>query len=374
MQTVRIILVGGFLGAGKTTLLWRAAERLAARGLAVGLITNDQAPDLVDTGLLALEGLPVREVAGSCFCCNFRGLLDAADALRRDVRADVLVAEPVGSCTDLSATILQPLKDRFAAEFVPAPLSVLADPARLAAVLDEAPGDLHPSAAYIVRKQLEEADVLVLNKVDALAAEARDDLVARARERFAGAEVRCLSARTGEGVDEWLDAVLAGRAAGRRILDVDYDTYAEGEAVLGWLNAAVRLESTGEAAADWRRVAVELLEGLRRTFGARGAAVGHVKLLLAAGEGRYVANLTRTDAPVEVQGEVPGAPAEAALVLNARVEMAPETLEGIVREALARAAGPGVAVMVRQLRSLSPGRPQPTHRYDRVVGEDAPPA
>jgi G3E family GTPase len=52
MATIRLILVGGFLGAGKTTLLHGAATRLVTRGFRVGLITNDQAPDLVDTRLL----------------------------------------------------------------------------------------------------------------------------------------------------------------------------------------------------------------------------------------------------------------------------------------------------------------------------------
>lgn len=57
MSPTRIIFVGGFLGAGKTTLLWRAAELLARRGKRVGLITNDQAPDLVDTKFRAGRGL-----------------------------------------------------------------------------------------------------------------------------------------------------------------------------------------------------------------------------------------------------------------------------------------------------------------------------
>ncbi len=52
----KLILVGGFLGAGKTTLLWEAARRLGAAGQAVGLITNDQAPDLVDTAFLSRSG------------------------------------------------------------------------------------------------------------------------------------------------------------------------------------------------------------------------------------------------------------------------------------------------------------------------------
>jgi G3E family GTPase len=151
MPTVQLILVGGFLGSGKTTLLWQAATRLAAAGKRVGLITNDQAPDLVDTGLLTEQGMNVREVAGSCFCCNFPALIAAAESLRNDVRADVLIAEPVGSCTDLSATILQPLKDKFAQDFVLSPLSVLADPQRLREVLVGVPGRLHDSAAYIIR-------------------------------------------------------------------------------------------------------------------------------------------------------------------------------------------------------------------------------
>jgi G3E family GTPase len=51
----RIILVGGFLGAGKTTLLWESARKLTEQGKHVGLITNDQASELVDTAFLELN-------------------------------------------------------------------------------------------------------------------------------------------------------------------------------------------------------------------------------------------------------------------------------------------------------------------------------
>jgi G3E family GTPase len=52
MKSTRIILAGGFLGAGKTTLLWNAAQELMKQGLRVGLITNDQAPELVYSAIL----------------------------------------------------------------------------------------------------------------------------------------------------------------------------------------------------------------------------------------------------------------------------------------------------------------------------------
>lgn len=365
MTTTRLLFVGGFLGAGKTTLLWRAAELLAKRGQRVGLITNDQAPDLVDTKWLVEKGLNVREVAGSCFCCNFNGLIDAAEDLR-SLDADVLIGEPVGSCTDLSATILQPLKDRFRGEFELAPLSVLADPQRLCEVVSEASEALHLSAAYIFRKQLEEADLLVVNKIDRVSPEERDRLERLIAERFPQAAVRFLSAQTGEGVEAWLDEALSSRRAGSRILEVDYDIYAEGEAVLGWLNSEIRLSAT-TSGSDWRALCSDLLGALHARFRDRRARIGHVKLLLTAGGDHCVGNLTGLNCEPVVQGRIEGSPRAANLILNARVEMPPEDLERIVREILAKVAAGRVRTEIADLRCLRPGRPQPTHRYGTVV-------
>ncbi|MGH7150452.1 MAG: GTP-binding protein, partial [Planctomycetota bacterium] len=65
----KFVVVGGFLGAGKTTALLRLGKRVHDRGRKVGLITNDQAANLVDTGTLRVRGFRVEEVAGACFCC-----------------------------------------------------------------------------------------------------------------------------------------------------------------------------------------------------------------------------------------------------------------------------------------------------------------
>ena len=67
----------------------------------------------MDTTFLESIGGVVLEVSGSCFCCNFNGFADAIQHIS-DQGIDMIVAEPVGSCTDLSATILQPLKEHFA--------------------------------------------------------------------------------------------------------------------------------------------------------------------------------------------------------------------------------------------------------------------
>src|SRR5262249_32665025 len=128
MKRLRFVMVGGFLGAGKTTAMTRLAKFYAGRGQRVGLVTNDQAQDLVDTNSLRAQGFPVEEVPGACFCCKFDELMDKVGRLETSERPDVILAEPVGSCTDLVATVVQPLKDLYGERFQVAPYAVLFKP------------------------------------------------------------------------------------------------------------------------------------------------------------------------------------------------------------------------------------------------------
>ena len=128
MTTPHLILVGGFLGAGKTTLLLAAGSRLRAAGKRVGLILNDQGGELVDTRLAETAGFAAREITGGCFCCRFSEFVRAAGSFAPGEAPEFILAEPVGSCTDLAATILQPLRRYYGDRYKPAPLTVLADP------------------------------------------------------------------------------------------------------------------------------------------------------------------------------------------------------------------------------------------------------
>ena len=247
MHIPRVILVGRISGRGQDHAGGRkTVRRLMRTGRRVGIVTNDQAPDLVDTGTLKVLSSDVGEVAGGCFCCHFNDFIGELKRVNKDLHADVLIGEPVGSCTDLSATVLQPLKKLYADAFQAAPFSVLVDPRRLRESL--APRGQRPfpdSVLYIYRLQIEEADAIVLNKVDTLSPAEVAELKAILAQRYPGRPVFAISAQTGQGVDEWLGFVLDTQPAGQRIAEVDYDVYAEGEAVLGWLNAAVPASRIG---------------------------------------------------------------------------------------------------------------------------------
>src|SRR6266705_4086759 len=130
MNKARYIMIGGFLGAGKTTAVAKLAKRLSEQGLRVGLITNDQGTNLVDTAMLRAQGFATEEIPGGCFCCRFNSLVEAANKLSARTRPEVFIAEPVGSCTDLVATVTYPLRRLYGDDFIVAPLSVLVDPVR----------------------------------------------------------------------------------------------------------------------------------------------------------------------------------------------------------------------------------------------------
>ncbi|HYG75728.1 MAG TPA: GTP-binding protein [Planctomycetota bacterium] len=366
MSKARLVLVGGFLGAGKTTLMAQAGRRLAAQGRQVGFITNDQAAQLVDTELLKQTGFDVKEVAGACFCCKFDELIGRTDEFLAERKPDILISEPVGSCTDLSATVLQPVKKFFGDRFRVAPFSVVTDPLRLRMALSGKASVFTDSVLYIYGKQLEEADIIVLNKIDQLTPDEINELKAALAKKFPGTPVVAVSAITGDGIDAWLELIQQDRPAGTRIAEIDYDTYADGEAVLGWLNASVKLRS--QAPVEWRGFAFNLLRAFKDEFSALKAEVAHVKLSLNAPGTGLVGNLTSSRGMpfVLVQGKKGEPTAEALLIVNARVHITPEQLRPVVEKVISAC---GIEARIETLECFSPGRPKPTHRFKDVVAQ-----
>jgi G3E family GTPase len=375
----RFVLVGGFLGAGKTTLLKQAATRLAARGHRVALLANDQAADLVDTAVLQETGAEVDEVSGGCFCCRFNDMVAAIDRLKLKAQPDFIVAEPVGSCTDLSATVLQPLKQMYGRQVELAPYSVLIDVKQARALMRLAGGGwrvaggespappLPDEVLYIYRKQVEEADAIVLNKADLVPPADLEDLRSQLAGQIPDTPIVAISALTGEGVEQWLDLVSEARVAGRKIANVDYDTYAAGEAALGWMNAAATLRA--EAAVDWTALAGELLQSVQAEVRRAGGQIGHLKLFLTQrGRGHVAGNVTSNDGPAVLRGALAQDTRRVSLLLNARVRIHADRLRDIAEASLQTVARQhGVEAGISNMRSFFPSRPVPTHRFAAPV-------
>lgn len=357
-------MIGGFLGAGKTTALGRLASFLRARGLTVGLITNDQGRELVDTTWLRSQGLCAEEIPGGCFCCRFDALVDATLRLRQSLGPEVYLAEPVGSCTDLVATVANPLRRLHGRAVTLAPASVMVDPRRAQQVLGLRAGEgFTDGVAYIYLKQLEEADLIVIGKSDLLTAPELAGLREALARRFPTAEVLAVSSRTGDGLEAWFEKLLTSEARPRPVMEVDYAVYADGEARLGWLNGQVKLGCDGGIdGSAWLRT---LARDLHARLGKAGAQVAHLKMTLEPESGApAMVNLVRNDAEPELAQGLEGPFHTGRLTINLRAEADPALLRQTVQDGVQAQAAPALRADWVHLECFKPGKPQPTHRME----------
>lgn len=364
-KPIRLIFVGGFLGSGKTTALAAIARRLIDQGNRVGIITNDQTKNLVDTlivrRMLSEWGVPVEEVVKGCFCCKFDELIDHMEKILAH-EPDFLLGEPVGSCTDFVAAVANPIKIHYRDAFRFAPFSTLVDPDRAKGILfSEDDTGFPEEVTYLFSKQLEEADVIVLNKADLIEDGERIQLLKELERRFGKKTYLSVSAKEGQGMDLWLDVLLSHRpSAGTVLAEIDYDRYARAEAVLGWLNGAVHLEAP--VPFDGIRFLMALLEDLQRDFKESNTEIGHLKCVLTSGGKAAWANLTRLAGTPTVEGDGIADLKQASLIINARVRMEPSALALTVKGALKKVSKDrGIDFRVDDLQCFSPAYPEPPY-------------
>ena len=278
-------------------------------------------------------------------------------------KPDFLLAEPVGSCTDLVATVLRPLEQVYPGRFSLAPFTVLVDPLRARDALSrDGKATLSEKVTYIYRLQQLEAEAIAINKIDMLLPDELAEVTRLLRSQFPGKKILPFSARSGAGFDE-LAAWLLGPT--NRALpatpDIDYDVYAEGEAELAWFDG--RFDVCAPEPIDMEDALLSLGRSLRERLSTAGLQIAHVKLLLRAGQQVCALSLPRNDAPPELSRRADGRASSSELIVNARVAAEPETLRGLVESGLqAWAESLSATVSERSVACFSPARPIPTLR------------
>lgn len=350
----RIILVGGFLGAGKTTLLSQSAQILTERGYRVGVITNDQGQNLVDTALIHQQNVTVTEIAGGCFCCRFTDLQDAIQQLEETVQPDIILAEPVGSCTDLMATVMRPFLKYYGDELTVAPLTILLDPTR----------EIHSSLSdirYLYEKQISEADIIAINKSDLLDDGLLSHELEEIRINYPSSRVMSLSAQSGDGLEQWLDVCLSQSSSANHVIDVDYAIYAAAEADLGWLNGRGIISSN--ATFDPKLFLESILTEINEFCKSKNYFIAHVKSHLKNDEYEWKASLIHTGGDI-LWDILPDEQAinSGEFIINARVTTTPDELEELVKTSFKTVASTIRAnVDFQSFECFSPLPPEPIY-------------
>ena len=168
-------------------------------------------------------------------------------------------------------------------------------------------------------------------------------------------------------MDAWFDRVLSGEQTERPVMAVDYDLYAEGEALLGWLNATVQISG---AEFDANTLLRDLADDLRTRLGA--AEIAHLKMTFSPDEGLgdiAAVSLVRSDYVPELSLTLDGPAGAGQLILNLRAEADPAELRNAVEASIAALPQrhPGLTARLDHAEQFRPGRPTPTHRVTNTV-------
>ncbi len=353
-MTTRLVLIGGFLGAGKTTLINKIAGRLHAGGKGVALITNDQGVALVDTQYSSGKGFDTAEVLRGCFCCRFPDFIQAARDLVSRYRPEFLITEPVGSCTDLQATVLTPLRSLYQEEFTVAPLIVMVDSSRLKS--DDLEGGT--IGGYLRKHQIEEAEYVVISKADLITSDRMEEIERAVRELNPRATTIVHSTITGQGFDDIMRLITSEERSSGIPRDVDYDIYANAEAELGWYNGHVSFSAPKVDAYDLGR---SILKHIAEGYAPE--AIAHAKVLLRSEAVTVKMSLISGHMTVDGVKGSRYAGGDVEVFVNARVVSTPERLREWVREAVRMAMEQSkVPSYEFDDDCFSPGWPNPTYR------------
>jgi len=361
---MKLHLLSGFLGSGKTTAIQHACNYLFQKNVKTGVITNDQGTRLVDGDFFKSLKLPEEQVVNSCFCCNYNELDRKIESLIKTHGVDTIFAESVGSCTDVVAAIFNPLS-----QFRPqlqVTVSTFADAELLYALLKENKCVFDEDVKYIYYKQLQEAGIIVVSKTDVISKTQLKELKQIMRENYKDKVVHYQNSFDTNNIEKWLELLNNFKTeTALQSLEIDYDIYGSGEAKLAWLDQEVEVNSIDNNAID---ITIDLINRIFNKIKKYNYSIGHLKFLI---NGDAKVSFTSTTPVTYAYKAKRHKAATATLLINARVQTAPDSLSEIVSNAIEEEEKKSSCkIFIRSLSSFKPGYPKPTYRIPNTINEN----
>jgi len=356
----RFLVLGGYLGAGKTTLAVNLARTLREKNdKSVAMITNDQGDVLVDTEFTKDAGFDVREILGGCFCSNFDEFVSSARTLVSIGKPDVIIAEPIGTSTNLMGSVVAPLRTMYPNEFDVAPFTVVIDCIRAAEILSGSKEKNAESVDLIPAHQIKEAEVVILSKADMVRAEAIAGIRDELKKILPDVEIIETSSSDLRNIDGITEMILSDRTSTKIAERDDNKGFNFEKAKLGWYSGTFALTPLGKV--DMYSVSSDIMKGVAKEYGPK--SIVHVKVIISSPEAAAKMSLVRESIQVDgIYGSrfISG---EGKLVLNARVISPPKRLEDTMRGIIDSLSSYPVKIEKVSESCFSPRPESPSHFF-----------
>lgn len=163
---MRVNLLFGFLGSGKTTLVRRLLEE-RGRDAKTAVIVNEFGEVGIDGAILRGANVDMVELNSGCLCCTLKGsLMLAVEELRQKAGVERVIVEATGVAQpgELTETLTDPTM-RTRVDI--GPLVTVVDAHKFTRLMG-ALGDFYSA-------QIENADIIILNKADLASPEALEE-------------------------------------------------------------------------------------------------------------------------------------------------------------------------------------------------------
>jgi G3E family GTPase len=359
-KKTRFLVLGGYLGAGKTTLAVNLARTLREfNDRSVAIITNDQGDVLVDTEFTKDAGFDVREILGGCFCSNFDEFVSSARTLVSAGRPDIIIAEPIGTSTNLMGSVVAPLRTLYPDEFDVAPFTVVIDCMRAMDILSGSKERSVESVDLIPAHQIKEAEVVILSKADMV----RPDVIAKIKEELKkilpDAEIIETSSSDLRNIEKITEMILSERTS-KKVAERDNNKgFAFEKAKLGWYSGTFSIIPNGKA--DMYSMSFDIMKKVAKEYGPK--SIVHVKVIISSPEA--AAKMSLVQESVQIDGvygsrfiSQPGK-----LILNARVISPPKRLEETMRKIIDSLSSYPVKIEKMSESCFSPKPESPSHFF-----------
>lgn len=321
---MKVIIIGGFLGSGKTTTLLSLGRHMVEKGHRVAIIVNEIGEVGVDGETLSGSGLIAKELTSGCICCTLRISMEyTLQTLEEEYDPDVLIIEPTGIALPLQ------IKEHVALMGLPdlsfAPVVTIVDASRFDVELSQVP--------KFITTQIEEAEVLCVNKIDLVDRETLVSVTGRLMDLNPDALIVEFSARRADAQFMRFIDLLAGegtaRHAGENRNSIELSQVSS-------YSGKYSIDTHGLDRNDMAAMVLKVLEEVKEKIELINPAfIGHVKISLSLGKDLVKGSLTSSQGqPLVEIFESPGQDHEQLKFLSAVTQVSRSDLICIIDSAI----------------------------------------